>query len=412
MLLPEERSRYARHLLLPQVGEEGQEKLRDASVLVVGAGGLGAPLLMYLAAAGVGRIGIVDDDEVSISNLQRQVLFGKDDLGRPKAEVAAERLHAINPLVTIEPHVQRMTSENAPELVEQYDLVADGTDNFATRYLVNDASVLSGRPNVYASIFRFDGQVSVFGAEAGPCYRCLFPEPPPPGAVPSCAEGGVLGVLPGLVGSMQATEVIKWILGIGESLVGRLLMVDALTMEQRILEVPADPDCPVCGNDPSIRTLKDYDVFCAAHFPGAQPDESSSTASNPPVEVSSHQLSSTRQPIDDSMSFGPQVPEISVVQLHEKRQAGEDFLLLAVRQPIELTIADLGGTLVPMEDLPTKLPELAPDKEAEVVVMCRSGSRSAHVVAWMQQLGYSNVHNLAGGIIAWSRNIDPSMPVY
>ena len=389
MLIPEERARYARHLLLPQVGEEGQEHLKAASILVVGAGGLGAPLLQYLAAAGVGRIGIVDDDVVGESNLQRQVLFGSRDVGRPKVEVAVERLTDINPHIRIEPYVMRFTRENALDLVRKYDLVADGTDNFATRYLVNDACVLTGRPNIYASIFRFDGQVSVFGAEDGPCYRCLFPDPPPPGSVPSCAEGGVLGVLPGLVGSLQATEAIKWILGLGDSLAGRLLLVDALTMDMRTLRVPRDPSCPVCGEDPTIRELQDYVAFCAA------PQQKVSPSSTP-----------------DPMFFGPRVPEISVQQLHAKQQAGEDFLLLDVRQPEEQTIAHIGGTLVPMDQLPVRLPELAPDQASEIVVMCRSGSRSAHVVAWMMQQGYSNVFNLSGGTNAWSRNIDPSVPVY
>lgn len=387
MLIPEERARYARHLLLPQVGEEGQERLKAASILVVGAGGLGAPLLQYLAAAGVGRIGIVDDDVVSESNLQRQVLFGSQDVGKRKVDVAAERMAAINPHVVIETFAERFTRENALERVRQYELVADGTDNFATRYLVNDACVLTGRPNIYASIFRFDGQVSIFGVEEGPCYRCLFPEPPPPGTVPSCAEGGVLGVLPGLVGSLQATEAIKWILGLGQSLVGRLLLVDALTMDLRTLHVPRDPACPVCGEEPTIRELQDYEAFCAA------PSSESSTPSEP-------------------MFFGPRVPEISVQQLHAKQQAGEDFLLLDVRQPEEQTIAHIGGTLVPMDQLPVRLPELAPDQAAEIVVMCRSGSRSAHVVAWMMQQGYTNVFNLSGGTNAWSRNIDPSVPVY
>lgn len=387
MLLPEERSRYSRHLLLPQVGEEGQLRLKDASVLVVGAGGLGAPLLMYLAAAGIGRISVVDDDVVSASNLHRQVLFSTDDVGKPKVDLAADRLRALNPNVVIETHRKRFVTENAMSLVQGHDVIADGSDNFATRYLVNDVSVLTGTPNVYASIFRFDGQVSVFGAPEGPCYRCLFPEPPPAGTVPSCAEGGVLGILPGLVGSFQATEVIKWILGIGDSLVGRLLMVDALTMDIRTLQVPRDPSCPVCGDEPSIRELQDYEAFCSTD-PPQHPQAS------------------------ETMFFGPRVPEISVMQLKQKQEAGEEFFLLDVRHPEELTIADLGGTCIPMEELPTRLPEAAPDKDADIVVMCRSGSRSAHVVAWMQQQGYTNVHNLAGGIIAWSRNIDPDMPVY
>lgn len=396
MLLPEERSRYARHLLLPQVGEAGQERLRDASVLVVGAGGLGAPVLQYLVAAGVGRIGIVDDDTVSLSNLHRQILFSTQDVGQPKADVAARVLQRLNPHVHLEPMVLRMDRANALGLIRSWDVVADGTDNFATRYLVNDASVLTGRPNVHASIYRFDGQVSIFGAPGGPCYRCLFPEPPPPGSVPSCAEGGVLGILPGMIGTLQATEIIKWILGIGTPLIGRLLMMDALTMEVRTLHAERDPDCPVCGDSPSITELQDYEAFCGMPSPDG-------------TSIDPHQES---QSTPASMFFGPSVPEISVTRLNEMKQASEDFLLLDVRQPEELAIADLGGTLVPMEELPTRLPEVAPDKEGHVVVMCRSGSRSAHVVAWMQQQGYSNVVNLAGGIIAWSREVDPSIAVY
>lgn len=395
MLLPEERSRYARHLLLPQVGEAGQLRLKGASVLVIGAGGLGTPMLQYLAAAGIGKLGIVDDDVVSLSNLHRQILFGTEDVGRPKAEVAAEALRRLNPHVDIEPIVERLDRSNAMEIMERFDVVADGTDNFATRYLVNDACVLLGKPNVYASIYRFDGQVSVFGAPGGPCYRCLFPEPPPPGAVPSCAEGGVLGVLPGMVGTLQATEIIKWVSGIGEPLVGKLLMVDALTMGMRTLKAGRDPECPVCGDSPSITELQDYQAFCGM----PPPDEASKSAT-------SHPDAST------TMFFGPRVPEVTATRLSELKASGEEFLLLDVRHPEELAIADLGGTLVPMEELPTRLEEVAPQKEDHVVVMCRSGSRSAHVVAWMQQLGYTNVFNLAGGIIAWSREVDPSVAIY
>jgi adenylyltransferase/sulfurtransferase len=396
MLLPEERSRYARHLLLPQVGEAGQERLREASVLVVGAGGLGAPVLQYLAAAGVGRIGIVDDDVVSLSNLHRQILFGTDDVGQPKALVAARALQRLNPHVKLEPLVARLDTDNALDLIGSYDLVADGSDNFATRYLVNDACVLMGRANIYASIYRFDGQVSVFGAENGPCYRCLFPEPPPPGTVPSCAEGGVLGVLPGMIGTLQATEVIKRITGIGDALIGRLMMVDALSMEMRTLSVERDPDCPVCGDSPTITELQDYEAFC-----GMPADSGTSIDSTP----------TTKNGLSP-MFFGPSVPEISATRLHEMKQSEEDFLLLDVRQPEELSIADLGGTLVPMEELPARLGDVAPDKSATIVVMCRSGSRSAHAVAWMRQQGYSNVVNLAGGIIGWSRDVDSSVAIY
>jgi len=396
MLLPEERSRYARHLLLPQVGEAGQLRLREASVLVVGAGGLGTPMLQYLAAAGVGRIGIVDDDVVSLSNLHRQILFSTADVGAPKAEVAARKLRELNPHVVVEPHTVRLDRENALDLIASHDVVADGTDNFATRYLVNDACILTGRPNIYGSIYRFDGQVSVFGHEKGPCYRCLFPEPPPPGTVPSCAEGGVLGVLPGMIGTLQAAEVIKWITGVGDLLVGRLLMVDALTMGMRTLHAERDPDCPVCGDSPTITELQDYEAFCGMPAPDGASIETESISQNGP----------------SPMFFGPRVPEISATRLKEMQDAGEEFLLLDVRHPEELTIADLGGLCVPMEELPSRIGEVAPEKDGPVVVMCRSGSRSAHVVAWMQQLGYTNVLNLAGGIIGWSREVDPTVSVY
>lgn len=396
MLLPEERARYARHLLLPQLGEEGQLRLRNASVLVVGAGGLGSPLLQYLAAAGIGRIGILDDDRVSLSNLQRQILFTSDDVGKPKVLVAAERLKHLNPHVEFEPRVERLTSDNALELIRSYDVVADGTDNFATRYLVNDACVLTGRPNVYGSIYRFDGQVSVFGLENGPCYRCLFPEPPPPGTMPSCAEGGVLGVLPGLVGTLQATEVIKLITGVGTVLKGRLLMVDAMTMDMRILHADPDPDCPVCGDSPDILELQDYDAFCGISVAAS---------------TSVHSVfSSHKDP--EPMFFGPRVPKITATELKQMRDAEEDFLLLDVREPEELSIADLGGVCVPTGELATRLNEVAPDKDSRVVVMCRTGARSAQVVAWMQKLGYTDVLNLDGGIRSWSQDVDPSVPVY
>ena len=352
-------------------------------------------MLQYLAAAGIGKLGIIDDDDVSLSNLHRQILFGTEDVGRPKAEVAAEVLGRLNPHVEIEPIVRRLDRENALEIMERFDVIADGTDNFATRYLVNDACVLLGKPNIYASIYRFDGQVSVFGAPDGPCYRCLFPEPPPPGTVPSCAEGGVLGVLPGMVGTLQATEVVKWVTGIGDPLVGRLLMVDALTMDMRTLKAFRDPECQVCGDSPRITELQDYETFCGM----------------PPQSEASIPATSDTEPVSP-MFFGPRVPEVTATRLSELKASGDEFLLLDVRHPEELAIADLGGTLVPMEELPTKLGEVAPEKEGHVVVMCRSGSRSAHVVAWMQQLGYTNVYNLAGGIIAWSREVDPSVAIY
>lgn len=378
-------------------------RLRDASVLVVGAGGLGSPLLQYLVAAGIGRIGILDDDRVSLSNLQRQILFTSDDVGKPKVLVAAERLKQLNPHVELEPRVERLTSDNALQLVRSYDVVADGTDNFATRYLVNDACVLTGRPNVYGSIYRFDGQVSVFGLENGPCYRCLFPEPPAPGTVPSCAEGGVLGVLPGLVGTLQATEVIKWITGVGTVLKGRLLMVDAMTMDMRILHADPDPDCPVCGDSPDIVELQDYDAFCGISV-------TASTSVHPPSTPVHSASFSQNDP--EPMFFGPRIPKVTATELKHMRDAEEDFLLLDVREPEELSIADLGGVCVPTGQLAARLTEVAPDKDGRVVVMCRSGARSAQVVAWMQKLGYTDVLNLDGGIRSWSQDVDPSVPVY
>lgn len=409
-LSPEERSRYSRHLLLPQLGEHGQVRLKEASVLVVGAGGLGSPLLLYLAAAGVGRIGIVDDDHVSVSNLHRQVLFGDSNLSQSKVEAARARLMDINPHIRIDLVQERLTSENALQVMDGYDLVADGTDNFATRYLVNDASVLLGIPNVYASIYRFDGQVSVFGLPHGPCYRCLFPEPPPPGSVPSCAEGGVLGVLPGIVGSLQAAEVIKVITGIGDPLVGRLLLFDALTMESRFLHFDPDPSCPICSENRTIHELQDYEAFC-----GTAPavGQGATSAHDLGSSGSTHEYGST-QPTDqyDTSMFGPSIPEISVTELHRMREDGEDFLLLDVRQPEELTIADIGGTLLPMDEVPMRLAEVAPDKDGKVIVMCRTGVRSASVTAWMHQQGYTETYNLNGGIAAWSRTIDPSIALY
>lgn len=406
MLTPEERTRYSRHLMLPQLGEEGQLRLKNASVLVVGAGGLGSPVLLYLAAAGVGRIGIVDDDVVDRSNLHRQILFGSSDEGRLKVEAARDRLSDINPLIDLEVYPFRLTSDNAMEIIERYDIVADGTDNFATRYLVNDACVFVGRPNVYASIFRFDGQVSVFGTEGGPCYRCLFPEPPPPGSVPSCAEGGVLGVLPGIVGTLQANEVIKSITSMGETLAGKLLMVDALTMDMRTLRVPRDPECAVCGDRPTQTSLIDYDLFCSSMGSKAGSEPASGSVGEGTA------FGGINPPKTKNMFFSPRIPEVSVKQLHSMQQMEEKFLLLDVRQPEELTIADLGGTLVPMGEIASRLSEVAPDRDARIVVMCRSGARSASVVSWMLQQGYTDVNNLAGGIIAWAREIDPSIAVY
>lgn len=371
----EELQRYSRHIILPNVGLEGQKKLKSASVLLVGAGGLGAPLAMYLAAAGVGRLGLVDFDVVDASNLQRQVIHGTSDVGRLKLDSAADRIREINPFVKLDRHEVALTSENALEIISQYDLVADGTDNFPTRYLVNDACILTGKPNVYASIFRFEGQVSVFGAPNGPCYRCIYPEPPPPGLVPSCAEGGVLGVLPGMVGTIQATEVIKWILGAGDSLVGRLMLVDALTMKFREWKVPRDPDCPVCGDHPTQTTLIDYEAFCG-------------------------------------LGEAPAV-EMTVMELHQRRLAGMAPFVLDVRQPYELEIASIDeDRAIELSALPYRLEELAGQEDAEIVVVCRSGERSAKAVQLLQDAGFKKAINLKGGTLAWSEEIDAGVAKY
>jgi len=395
VLTPGEKSRYSRHLLLPEFGEEGQERLKQAKVLVVGAGGLGSPSLLYLTASGVGTIGIVDFDVVETNNLHRQVLYNAGDVGHMKVEAAVRNLERLNPAVSIVSHPVRLTSENAIEIISKYDLVLDGTDNFATRYLVNDACVLTRTPNVYASIYRYDGQVSVFCTENGPCYRCVFPEPPPPGSVPSCAEGGVLGVLPGLLGTLQATEAVKWLAGLGEPLVGKLLLVDAMDMSFKTLKFPADPECIVCGERPTLDKLIDYELFCG----GVQAEVAEFEDNYPPSKV-------------DTMFFGPTIPSISVVELRDKQSKEEDFLLLDVRQPEELTIADIGGTLIPMEELPTRLDEVKAFKDRDIIVMCRSGARSAMVVQWLQNQGLERVYNLDGGIAAWSRQIDSSIALY
>jgi adenylyltransferase/sulfurtransferase len=358
-------ARYSRQSILPEVGPEGQARLAAASVLVVGAGGLGSPALTYLAAAGVGRLGVVEFDAVEESNLHRQTLYATPDVGRPKLDVAAERLRALNPLVDVVPHAGRLDAGNAERLVGAYDLVLDGTDTFATRYLVNDASVLTGTPNVYASVGQFEGQASVFGAPGGPCYRCLFPEPPPPGLVPNCAEGGVLGVLPGLLGTIQATEALKVLLGVGRPLVGRLLLLDALSMEARTLEVPRDPACPACGDTPSISQI---------------------------------------QPMP------PPVPEITVRDYKERLDADDAPFLLDVREPKEYEGANLGGALIPLGELPDRLDEIADHRDDEVVVHCRSGARSAKAVELLRAEGFSDAKNLKGGIHAWSDEIDPSLP--
>jgi molybdopterin/thiamine biosynthesis adenylyltransferase/rhodanese-related sulfurtransferase len=374
-------SRYSRHLILPEVGMEGQRRLKAARVLCVGTGGLGSPLALYLTAAGIGTLGLVDFDVVDSSNLQRQIIHSTKDIGRKKIDSAEEKLSALNPAINIVRHETMLTSANALDILKDYDIVADGTDNFPTRYLVNDACVLLGKPNVYGSIFRFEGQASVFATEAGPCYRCLYPEPPPPGLVPSCAEGGVLGILPGLVGVIQATEVIKLILGKGDSLVGRLLLVDALNMRFRELKLRKNPECPVCGQSPTVTALIDYDHFC-----GIVPET----------------------PQEKNMKNG--IPQLSVKELKARRDAGEDIFLLDVREPYEYQIAQIGGTLIPQNDVPNRLAEIPRDRE--IVVQCRSGARSQRIAEFLKQSGYTQVVNLAGGILAWSDEVDPSVQKY
>lgn len=378
-LSKEEVLRYSRHLIMPEVGMEGQLKLKQAKVLLIGSGGLGAPLALYLAAAGVGRLGLVDFDRVDFSNLQRQVLFGTADIGKPKLEAARRRLSDLNPAIRIDAYETQLTSENAMEILKPYDIVVDGTDNFPTRYLVNDASVMLGKPNVYGSIFRFEGQISVFGMPDGPCYRCLYPEPPPPGLVPSCAEGGVLGVLPGIVGSLQAMEVLKLIIGTGKPLVGRLLLFDGLEMNFRELKLRKNPECPVCGDHPTITAPIDYYEFC-----GVRGEEA------PPPDVS--------------------VPEMTPTELNQKLKSGEKIFVLDVREPHEYEICHIDGYLIPLGELPRRVQEV--DSSGTVVVHCRSGARSAKAVEFLRQLGIRRVWNLKGGILAWSDEVDPSVPKY
>jgi len=374
--------RYSRHLIMPEVGMEGQQKLKAARVLCIGAGGLGSPLALYLGAAGVGTLGIVDFDVVDYTNLQRQIIHTTADVGRKKLDSAAEKLKAINPFLNIRKFETRLSSENALDLFRDFDIIADGTDNFPTRYLVNDACVLTGKPNVYGSIFRFEGQASVFAIKDGPCYRCLYSDPPPPGLVPSCAEGGVLGILPGLVGVIQATEVIKLILGKGDPLIGRLLLIDALGMKFRELKLRKNPACPACGTHRTITKLIDYNEFC-----GIRGEERSQEK---PVEAG--------------------VPEIQVEELKRRLDAGEDLFVLDVREPHEYQICNINGHLIPLGDLPNRVHEL--DSSREIIAHCRSGVRSAKAVTFLQQAGFKKVHNLAGGILAWADRVDPKMPKY
>jgi molybdopterin/thiamine biosynthesis adenylyltransferase/rhodanese-related sulfurtransferase len=376
--------RYSRHLIMPEVGMAGQKRLKAAKVLLIGTGGLGSPTALYLAAAGVGTLGIVDYDVVDMTNLQRQIIHGTKDIGRLKIDSARESLADINPFVQINQYNVPFTSDNALDIIADYDLVIDGTDNFPTRYLVNDACVMTGKLNVYGSIFRFEGQVSVFGAPDGPCYRCLFPEPPPPGLVPSCAEGGVLGILPGTIGTIQATEAIKLILGKGQPLIGRMLLYDALDMTWDTIKVRKDPKCPVCGDHPTQTELIDYEQFCGV-------------------------------PAHDHSDFGSSevarpVPTITVRDLKGRLEAGEGLFLLDVREPHEADISSIGGTLIPKDVVRQRLNEIP--RDVPVVVYCRSGARSATVVRWLEDDGYTKVVNLVGGVNAWAREIDPSIMIY
>ena len=378
-LSKEEILRYSRHLIMPEVGMEGQLKLKQAKVLLIGAGGLGAPLGLYLAAAGVGRIGLVDFDVVDFTNLQRQVTFSTADVGRAKLDAAKERLSGINPEIQFDTYETRLTSENALDILRPYGIIVDGTDNFPTRYLVNDACVLLGKPNVYGSIFRFEGQSTVFNYPGGPCYRCLYPEPPPPGLVPSCAEGGVLGVLPGIVGAIQAMETIKLILGKGDVLAGRLLLFDALGMRSRELKLRKNPKCPVCGEHPTITGLIDYEEFC-----GIRGEEAPAPAT--------------------------QVPEMTARELKARLDRGEDIFILDVREPHEYQICNIHGHLIPLGELPRRVQEL--DSAREIVAHCRSGKRSTEAVEFLRKAGFRKIWNLKGGILAWSDEVDHSVPKY
>jgi molybdopterin/thiamine biosynthesis adenylyltransferase/rhodanese-related sulfurtransferase len=375
----DEIARYSRHLIMPEVALDGQKTLKAAKVLTVGTGGLGSPLALYLAAAGIGTLGIVDFDVVDESNLQRQILHGTSDVGRPKVESARDKIKDINPNVEVVVHEEALTSENALKIFADYDVIVDGTDNFPTRYLVNDACVLLGKPNVYGSIFRFEGQASVFYAEEGPCYRCLYPEPPPPGLVPSCAEGGVLGILPGAIGTIQAMETVKLILGIGEPLIGRLLLYDALGMSFREMKLRKDPNCPVCGENQTVTELIDYQEFCG--IPQANAAEQANG-----------------------------VPEITVQDLKAKLDDGEDISVLDVREPHEYEVANIGVRLIPLGELPQRLAEL--DQSENFAIHCKTGGRSARAVKLLQDAGFQNVYNVKGGITAWSEEIDPSIPKY
>ena len=383
-LSPEEIKRYSRHLIMPEIGMDGQRRIKGGSVLCIGAGGLGSPAAMYLAAAGIGRIGIVDFDVVDFSNLQRQLLHGTSDVGRSKNESAKSRINDLNPHVQVDTYETLLSSENALGLFKDYDVILDGTDNFPTRYLVNDACVISGKPNAYGSIFRFEGQASVFATTEGPCYRCLYPEPPPPGLVPSCAEGGVLGVLPGIIGVIQATETLKLITGIGEPLIGRFMIYDALKMSFRTLKLRKDPDCPVCGTHPTVTKLIDYEQFC-----GIRPEPDLSQVAGATVNAW----------------------EITPVELKKKLDAGEAPFILDVREPNEYQINKIAGsTLIPLGELPRRYQELPRDRE--IITQCKMGGRSAKAQDFLKSVGFTNVKNLRGGILEWIDKVDPSQPKY
>ena len=383
-LSAEEIQRYSRHLIMPEMGMDGQRRLKAGSVLCVGAGGLGSPAAMYLAAAGVGRIGVVDFDVVDYSNLQRQIIHGTKDVGRSKLASAKDRLVDINPHIQVDTYEEALSSENALRLFEPYDVILDGTDNFPTRYLTNDACVLLGKPNAYGSIFRFEGQASVFATKGGPCYRCLYPEPPPPGLVPSCAEGGVLGVLPGVIGVIQATESIKLLTGIGEPLIGRFLIYDALRMKFRELKLKRDPECPVCGDHPTVTKLIDYDEFC-----GIRPDVTAEAA----VIAAASQW------------------EITSVELKKRMDAGDKLFILDVREPNEYQICKIeGSTLIPLGEVPRRYQELP--RDVEIITQCKMGGRSQKALDFLRTVGFTNMKNLKGGILDWIDKVDPSQPKY
>lgn len=371
--------RYSRHLIMPEVNMDGQQKLKAASILLIGAGGLGSPSALYLAAAGIGKLGIVDFDVVDESNLQRQILYGTSDVGTPKLEAAEKRLKDLNPRIEIETYAERFSSENARQIISQYDVVVDGTDNFPTRYLVNDACVLEGKPNVYGSIFRFDGQLSVFNFEGGPCYRCLYSEPPPPGLVPSCAEGGVLGVLPGIIGTMQATETMKIIIGMGEILSGKLLLIDALNMDFRKLNIKKNPECKICSENPELTELIDYEDFCGV-------------------------VESEEDKMED-------IKQITPVELKKRIDEGDDILLLDIREEVETKICKIEGSVhIPMQEIPSRLSEL--DMHRDIVIYCKSGERSSAVTNFLKNSGFSRVANLYGGTLSWADTVDPTMAKY